>query len=124
MLTMGNGQFWPIFSAMMTALTIAGGIGYKFFSLMVDSALQKAVSQLSDNYILSMKSDITGAEIQRYFEEYKVELGKMRKDMDDAENSRVRHEKNNAETIQLLATQIAVMRATSHFPTSTDVKLP
>jgi hypothetical protein len=104
-----------VFTAVMTALTIAGTIGSRFLGLVVKTQVQEANAEqtkmLATSYVPSAQSHITGAEIQRTFEEILKAIAKVQSDMADTDISRRRHEADNLKMIQLLATEVAVMKA-------------
>jgi hypothetical protein len=104
-----------VFTAVMTALTIAGTVGSKFLGLVVKSEIQAANAKqtelLASTYVPSAQSHITGAEIQRTFEDILKAIAKVQADLADTDISRRRHEADNLKMIQLLATEVAVMKA-------------
>ena len=101
-------QFLAIFTATMSALTVAGALGFKFLGLMLANKIQEAnekqTRNLEQKYMLSASATVTGSEIQRILQDFKSELTEL-------EAREKRHADHNAETIQTLATEIAGMKA-------------
>ncbi|HWY33312.1 MAG TPA: hypothetical protein VNX68_01620 [Nitrosopumilaceae archaeon] len=100
-------QFLAIFTATMTALTLAGGIAFKFLGLLLSNKIQEANQRqteiLEKKYMLSNSATVTGSEIQRILAEFKSELTEL-------EQREKRHADHNAEMLQSLTTEVAVMK--------------
>jgi hypothetical protein len=77
----------------------------------ITDANKQQTSDIADKYMLSMKSNLTGAEIQR-------QLVSLEEDINEEELSRRRHAKAQLDTIAELTKGLAVMQAKADMQTA------
>jgi hypothetical protein len=107
-------EWISLVGAIMTAaapiITMLWYIGNKHLSGTMKIAIQEAnerqtqaqkemLEQLRDEYVPSMKADVTGAEIKRHQEKMELEVIQLHREIEENNLSRLRHERNNLEMI-------------------------
>jgi hypothetical protein len=120
-------EWISLVGAIMTAsapiITVMWYIGNKHLGGTMKIAIQEAnakqtqdqlemLKELRQEFIPAMKTDLSGAEIKRIFEDIQRKVSEVHTEMRDIDASRLRHEANTLKLIQLLATEVSVVKAT------------
>jgi hypothetical protein len=74
------------------------------------------LKQIGKDFVPAMQSDITGPEIKRIFLDIQQKVSEMHVEVRDIDASRLRHEAASLKLIQMLATEVAVLKAVAHKP--------